>query len=76
MDLKKLHGKIGESGIKKKEIAKRLGITPQALNHKLDGNTKFSVDEAQKLCQILQIDCWREAYEMFLWDGLRSELKS
>lgn len=66
MDLKKLHGKIGESGIKKKEIAKRLGITPQALNNKLDGDSKFSVDEARKLCQILQIGLYKEQCEIFL----------
>lgn len=40
-----LAGKIAERGIKKKAIAERVGITPRALNMKLNGHSQFTWPE-------------------------------
>ena len=66
VNLPKLNGKIVESGIKKNYIAKKFNISIQALNKKLSGKTKISVDEALKFCDILHIDDFKEKNDIFL----------
>ena len=46
-----LEAKITEYGIKKKDIANAIGITPRALSLKLTGKVKFSFDEALTIKQ-------------------------
>ena len=46
-----LEAKITEYGIKKKDIANAIGITPRALSLKLTGKVKFSLDEALAIKQ-------------------------
>lgn len=41
-----LEAKITEYGVKKKDIADVIGITPRALSLKLTGKVKFTLDEA------------------------------
>ncbi len=66
MNLGKLNGKIVEKGIKKKDIAAMFGISVQALNKKLSGKSKISVDDATKFCDILQIENNAEKNQIFL----------
>lgn len=65
MNIPKLRAKIAETGIKYSKIAKELGITPQALNRKMRGRTRFSLDDAIQLCTILKIDV-QDGHDIFL----------
>ena len=66
MNLGKLNGKIVESGISKKDIAKLFNVFVQALNKKLTGKTKISVGDAIKFCEILKIEDCKEKNDIFL----------
>ena len=66
MNLNKLNAKIVEVGIKKKMIAKRFGISVQALNKKLSGITKITIDDACLFCEILNINTYEEKAKIFL----------
>lgn len=66
MNLGKLNGKIAEKGVKKKDIANMFGISIQALNKKLTGKSKISVDDATKFCEILEIENNAEKNQIFL----------
>ncbi len=66
VDLEKLNSKIKEIGIKKKAIAKEFGISVQALNKKLAGDTKITVDDASIFCEVLRIKSDKEKVEIFL----------
>lgn len=46
---------IKKKGIKQKAIAEKLNISTTSLNNKLSGKTKFYVDEALTLLDILDI---------------------
>lgn len=41
-----LEAEISKNGIKKKELARNLGIEPRTLSLKLNGKTEFSLSEA------------------------------
>ena len=66
LNISKLKGKIAESGIQKKELAKQFGMSVQAINKKLSGKTKISTDDAEKFCTLLHIDDLTERAEIFL----------
>ncbi len=66
MNLKKLKGKIAESEKSKSAIAMEFGISIQALNKKLRGETKMTTDDAEKLCDVLGIYDNSEKAEIFL----------
>lgn len=65
MKLNKLKGKIAEKGLKKSDISKCFGITIQALNKKLSGKTKITVEDANKFCKILNLTDANEIYDIF-----------
>ena len=44
---------IKESGIKKGEIARKIGITHVSFNNRLNGKSDFSVQEALKLINVI-----------------------
>ena len=48
-----LKAEMARKELLKKDVAKSLGITTKALDNKLNGQTRFYLDEALKLCQIL-----------------------
>lgn len=62
----KLRGLITEKGIKQNALAKAFGISVQALNKKLNGITKTTVDDAVKFCNILEITDNEKKCEIFL----------
>ncbi|WP_427113977.1 helix-turn-helix domain-containing protein [Megasphaera sueciensis] len=66
MNVPKLRAKIAERGIKYCDVAVQMGITPQALNRKMRGDTRFFLDDAIKLCDILHITNSSERNEIFL----------
>ena len=64
--LNKLNELIRERGIKRKAIAKELGISQQALWFKLNGKHAFSLEDAKVLCKVLRIETAEEKVEIFL----------
>ena len=66
MNVPKLRAKIAEREIRYKDVAKQMGITQQALGRKMTGHTRFSLDDAIKLCNILNITNPTERAEIFL----------
>ena len=52
---RKLRGRIAESGLLKKDIARAIGITPQGLLNKIDGKTEFTASEIGELQALLEL---------------------
>lgn len=50
-----LNDTVKQSGLKKKAIAERMGISNYTLGMKLSGVRKFNIDEVAALCKILTI---------------------
>lgn len=61
-----LKGKIVASGISRKELAHRLGMSESTLSDKINGKRSFTVDEAEELCRILGIESDEEKVAIFL----------
>lgn len=57
---------ITESGLKYKSIADHLGITPFALQNKIDNVTEFKSSEVKKMCELLGIKSLKKKEEIFL----------
>ena len=64
-DTKRLNEIIENSGLKKKNIAESLGLTPQGLYLKLNGKQDFRLGEAIELCRILVINRARDKIDIF-----------
>ncbi len=60
-----LEKKIEESGLKKKHIAKELGISGRALTMKLQGSVEFRSSEQKKLMDILGVKTIEEMNKIF-----------
>ncbi|MBD5642728.1 helix-turn-helix transcriptional regulator [Clostridium botulinum] len=56
MDSNKLKGRMVEKRYTQKILAEELGITPQALNAKINKRSQFTLDEVVKLTAILEIE--------------------
>lgn len=54
--MNKLKGKMREKGVTQADLAGAIGITLQALNAKLNGRSSFTVPEAQKITEFLELD--------------------
>lgn len=52
----KLRGRITEKGKTQAEIAREIGISPQAMSYKMNGKIGFSQKDIIKICDILDID--------------------
>ena len=55
MNLDKLRGKITEKRMSQSELAKKMGLSLQAINMKLTGKRSISVPEAAMMIEILEI---------------------
>ena len=55
MNLDKLRGKITEKRMSQSELAKKMGLSLQAINMKLTGKRAISVPEAAMMIEILEI---------------------
>ena len=62
MDILKLKGKIAENGKTKRDLDKKLNLSCQSFNAKLNGRAKFDIDEAKKLIEILEIENVKEIF--------------
>lgn len=52
----KLRGRIVEKGTTQAALAKAIGISPQAMSKKMNGDTGFSQDDVIKICEYLGIE--------------------
>lgn len=66
MQLDKLRGIIAQKGMKKKDLATEFGISVQALNKKLKGETKITAEDAVMFCNVLGITNAEQKCEIFL----------
>lgn len=55
IDSKKLNRKINASGMKRKYIAEKLGLSPYGLSKKISNENEFKVSEVEKICNILNM---------------------
>jgi DNA-binding XRE family transcriptional regulator len=65
MNLQLLQDRIKDSGITKVALAKKLDLTTQSLWDKLNGKYNFSLTDAERLTEILNLSD-SEAREIFL----------
>ena len=66
VDTNRLKGAMVRAGFSQISLAKKLGMSKNTLNAKLNGKAKISTDEAKNMCEILCIDTEREKVEIFL----------
>jgi len=52
----KLKARLVEKGLRQSDLAKRLGISVQALNRKLNGISDFRLSELEEIAKALDID--------------------
>jgi len=60
-----LEEKIAASGLMKKHIAEKLGLSPYGLSKKISGQNEFKTGEIQELCKLLNITSLREKETIF-----------
>lgn len=65
VDTRLLEKRIEESGLKKKHIAKELGISGRTLTMKLKGSVEFRSSEQKKIMDILGIETIEEMNDIF-----------
>jgi len=70
-DTLKLKGAMASVGMSQRACAKRLGLSANALNNKVNNKTAFTTEEAVTLCTILGITDPRTKCEIFLHDTTR-----
>ena len=63
---RKLRGKIAEMGMTQTSLAKELSMSKNTLSAKINGHSKFTVDEAHKICLALSISDPKTKCEIFL----------
>ena len=64
-DTKRLNEIISKSGMKKKALAERVGLTPPGLANKINGKTEFKSNEIKKLAAALGITDPQDICEIF-----------
>lgn len=55
MSFDKLKGKMTEAHVSQAKLSEHLGITVQSLNAKLNGRTQFTLEEAIKITEFLNL---------------------
>lgn len=62
---KLLNEKIAESGLKRKFIAEKLGLSTYGLQRKIENVTEFKASEISALCDVLDIKTVTEKEKIF-----------
>jgi len=57
--------RIKKSGLKKKYIAEKLGISYNSLVNKINGDTDFTASQVNNFCKLLNITSLKEKEEIF-----------
>lgn len=68
----RLRGRLTQLGMTQKYLAKELGIGFASLNHRMNGKYPWNLDEAYKVCEILDIPK-DEIYIYFPPNGVEPE---
>lgn len=58
-----LKAEIARKGITKTELAEKIGIHYNSLNNKINGVTNFSIEEAFRICDLLDHSDIRQLFE-------------
>ena len=66
MNISKLLGVMAEKGISQCALAKKLGISKNTVNAKLNGKGHFDTEQVSEICKILGIDDPEKKVEIFL----------
>lgn len=72
-----LKGKMASKGYTQESLAHKLEISKNTLNAKINGKSRFALDEVLKICDLLAIESADEMCEIFLptisqyWDEMR-----
>lgn len=66
MNANMLKGRIVEKGYSQRALAKRINMSVNTLNEKLNGKRPFNTDEVILLCEVLGITNSSEKTEIFL----------
>lgn len=59
-DSNALRERIKQSGMKYRYVAERVGITPYALQRKIDNESEFKVSEVDALADLLGLTLWEK----------------
>lgn len=55
MNTNKLKGKLRECNMNYAEVAAKVGISVASLNNKMNGKSKFYIDEIEKISKVLSL---------------------
>lgn len=66
VNLNKLNAAFVEKQKRKSEVARKMGISVQALGKKLSGKTKITCDDAEALIEALNVTDYQEKVDIFL----------
>lgn len=66
MNANKLLGLMAEKRITQRELAKKLGVSKNTINNKINGKVDFNTAEATKICEILELTDPKTKTEIFL----------
>ncbi len=64
-DTKLLNEIIFKSGLKKRWIADKMGLSPYGLTLKINNSSHFNANEIQTLCRLLEITSLRDKERIF-----------
>ena len=66
MNANKLLGIMAEKRISQRKLAKKLGVSKNTINLKLNGRGCFDTEQATHICEILGIEDAEKKVEIFL----------
>lgn len=55
LDENRLRGKIAGAGMTQRILAKKIGVSENTLNHKINGKRDFTIGEIDRICSALNI---------------------
>lgn len=62
----RLMGAIANSGLTQKELAKRIGVSKNTLNARINGKGYLNTNQIDKICEVLNIESDNEKVRIFL----------
>lgn len=66
MNVNKLKGAIVSAGYTQRTLANMLGMSKNTVNAKINGKSRITMDEVDKICEILSITDIKEKSDIFL----------